>query len=79
MLLHLMTTSPNGPANSPLTYSLASESCIFMYESVDTNVPLYSCPHFNLIDTGFDTRSRRKGFGLTVEIYQLFQDLKTYA
>lgn len=65
-LLHRISTSPRLPAGSPLIYSSVSASCMFMYESTDTRIPLYSIPHFKRATTGFPVSPARNGFGFKI-------------
>ena len=62
-LLHLIKISPNNPLDSPFIISSASFNCKFIYLSKETNVPLYSIPHFNLTNILLVNNSYKKGFG----------------
>ena len=66
MLLHRISTSPKSPADSPFLISSAPSICTLIYESVETKLPRYSCPHLSFTATRCPTKDARNGFGLTI-------------
>ena len=65
-LLHLIIISPNEPFVWPLIISSASLNCKFIYLSKETNIPLYSIPHFSLTKTHFAINSCKNGIGFSM-------------
>lgn len=66
ILLHLISTRPRVPVFLPSMNSSVSLNSTFMYESMLSNVPLYSVwPHLRRIISSVPTLACKKGLGFT--------------